>query len=154
MAKSIPPLTTHVVHSLAELNRHAAALSRLLQGGEIIGLKGPLGAGKTEFARALIRELVPGCEVSSPSFTIENIYDVKNRTFSTINHLDLYRLPEASTFPELDEYSSNTACVSLIEWPERISGIKISLELSIAFHESGNPNSPYFTYTGPKLARL
>lgn len=124
-----------VVQSVEEMRLEAERLANALEGGEIIGLTGPLGVGKTEFARGVIESLVQDAEVSSPSYIIENIFDVKNKTFSSINHLDLYRLGELATFPEIDEYSLNKNCVTLIEWPERISSVRdlLSLELSIAF---------------------
>ena len=88
-------------------------------------LKGPLGSGKTTFAKGFVKELgAPPSEISSPSFTLANIYEGRGKI--KIAHLDLYRLgmdgdPESSLkeFLEagLDEHLSG---LSLIEWPERL----------------------------------
>ena len=96
------------------------ALSKVLQAGEAICLTGPLGAGKSTLARALIRALTtPDEEVPSPTFTLVQTYE---GTALTIAHFDLYRLSDPDEAYEigLDEALEDGA--ALIEWPERLEG--------------------------------
>jgi tRNA threonylcarbamoyl adenosine modification protein YjeE len=112
-----------VIHSLmlpdeAATATLAARLAPLLRPGDAILLDGPLGAGKTSFARALIRSLCgAGTEVPSPSFNIVLTYDAPQ---GTLWHFDLYRVADPR---ELDELGLDEALqdgVVLIEWPDRL----------------------------------
>lgn len=97
-----------------------AAVAAALRPGEAVCLTGPLGAGKSVLARALIRALTtPDEEVPSPTFTLVQFYD--GRTFP-LAHFDLYRLENADEVFEigLDEALDDGAVV--IEWPERLEG--------------------------------
>jgi tRNA threonylcarbamoyladenosine biosynthesis protein TsaE len=92
-----------------------------LKGGEIILLDGPLGAGKTVFAKGIASSLaIDTDEVTSPSFTLVNRYDEGRLT---LFHLDLYRLSEgaaAAHAVDLDELLTDERAVVLIEWAERM----------------------------------
>ncbi len=96
------------------------ALAGSLRSGEAICLTGPLGAGKSTLARALVRALTtPQEEVPSPTFTLVQVYDGKDLT---VAHFDLYRLTDPDEAYEigLDEALEDGAV--LIEWPERLEG--------------------------------
>ena len=91
-----------------------------LVGGEIILLGGPLGAGKTIFAKGVASSLeIDTDEVTSPSFTLVNIYEGRLKLY----HLDLYRLSEGATAAhavDLDELLMDERAVFIIEWAERM----------------------------------
>jgi tRNA threonylcarbamoyladenosine biosynthesis protein TsaE len=118
----------------AATSRLGAALARLLRDGEAICLEGPLGAGKSTLARALVRALTtPDEEVPSPTFTLVQVYEAAGFPLA---HFDLYRLtdPDEAFEIGLDEALDEGA--ALIEWPQRLEGrlppdrldIEISLE--------------------------
>lgn len=101
---------------LHQLERIGRWFARIMRGGELILLEGPLGAGKTALVRAIARRLDVSDPVRSPSFTIANVY--RGRLF-TVNHLDLYRLELImdEDVLALEEYVAPDA-VTLVEWPE------------------------------------
>lgn len=97
-----------------------AAVARLLRRGEAVCLFGPLGAGKSTLARALIRALTsPDEDVPSPTFTLVQTYPAK--AFE-IAHFDLYRLTSAAEADELGLDEALETGVALIEWPQRLEG--------------------------------
>ncbi|MDW8340048.1 MAG: tRNA (adenosine(37)-N6)-threonylcarbamoyltransferase complex ATPase subunit type 1 TsaE [Geminicoccaceae bacterium] len=102
---------------LAATRALARRLAALLRPGDLVGLEGELGAGKTEFARALItaRAGAP-LEVPSPTFTLVQRYELDDLV---ITHADLYRIADPSELDELglDEALADGALV--VEWPER-----------------------------------
>jgi tRNA threonylcarbamoyladenosine biosynthesis protein TsaE len=114
--------------------RLGASLASALRPGEAICLTGPLGAGKSTLARALVRALTrPDEDVPSPTFTLVQFYET---AAFPLAHFDLYRLASADEAFEvgLDEALDEGA--ALIEWPQRLEGrlppdrldIEISLE--------------------------
>src|SRR6185312_602850 len=96
----------------------AAELADLLQPGDVVTLSGDLGAGKTTFARALIRHLAgdPTFEVPSPTFTLMQNYELPRFSLA---HVDLYRLGDPSELAELGVHDVAADSVILIEWPDR-----------------------------------
>lgn len=99
---------------LENLAIHAA---RALVPGMVVHLRGELGAGKTTFARALIRALTPGLRVKSPTYTLVETYALPG---FALHHLDLYRLasPEELEYLGVRELASPDD-VLLVEWPEK-----------------------------------
>jgi tRNA threonylcarbamoyladenosine biosynthesis protein TsaE len=104
--------------------RLGAAIAQVLRIGEAVCLSGPLGAGKSTLARALIRALTTRDEeVPSPTFTLVQFYEgAKEGSGLKIAHFDLYRLTDPDEAYEigLDEALEDGAAV--IEWPERLAG--------------------------------
>lgn len=111
----------------------AARISSLAEPGDVIGLKGDLGAGKTTFARAFICAR-SNCaqEVPSPTFTLVQIYQ---HDPTDIWHFDLYRLHSPEEAWELGIEEAFAAAISLIEWPERLGPMlpERRLEITLAF---------------------
>ena len=121
---------------LAATRALAARIVPLLRQGDVLTLSGDLGAGKTEFARALLRALGVIDDIPSPTFTLVQTYETKN--FS-VSHFDLYRLKSSD---ELDELGWNDALADgavVVEWPER-AGARLPadrLELHFALMPDG-----------------
>jgi tRNA threonylcarbamoyladenosine biosynthesis protein TsaE len=110
----------------------AASLAAVAAAGDIIALKGDLGAGKTSFARAFIRARGSGEAVPSPTFTLLQVYDVGS---AAIWHFDLYRLKSPNEAWELGIEDAFSDAISLIEWPERLGSLlpRHRLEITLLF---------------------
>jgi tRNA threonylcarbamoyladenosine biosynthesis protein TsaE len=99
----------------------AEKFARQLKSGDIVFLKGDLGAGKTVFAKGIAKALKVGeANVVSPTFVLMNYYEGK----LPIYHFDLYRLekPEELKTVQFDEYFYGDG-ICLIEWPERLGNL-------------------------------
>ena len=104
--------------SLAATEALAARLAARARPGDAILLEGPLGAGKTAFARAFLRAAAgdPGLDVPSPSFTLMQSYATK---LGPVHHFDLWRLDGPAALPELG-FEDALADIVLVEWPDRL----------------------------------
>jgi tRNA threonylcarbamoyladenosine biosynthesis protein TsaE len=133
--------------------RLGAAVALALKPGEAVCLKGPLGAGKSTLARALVRTLTtPHEDVPSPTFTLVQFY---SGLHFPLAHFDLYRLERADEAFEigLDEALEEGAAV--IEWPERLGGRlpEDRLDIDIAIDGEGRTArlSPHGAWKGRAL---
>lgn len=99
--------------------RFGARLAPRLRAGDVVALAGPLGAGKTTLARALITALTAARDVPSPTFTLVETYDAAG---VPLRHFDLYRLEAPDEVWELGFEEAQDG-VTLIEWPERIKDL-------------------------------
>jgi len=115
----------------------AARLASLLRAGDVVALRGELGAGKTFFARAVIQALGGPGEVPSPTFTLVQTYDLAP---APVWHFDLYRLTRPEDAHELDIEDAFAEAISLIEWPERLGALLPAerLDVHLAFGKSEN----------------
>ena len=111
--------------------RLAIDIANSLERGDLVTLSGDLGAGKTTFARALIRYLAGDAlvEVPSPTFTLMQIYDLPQ--FPLV-HADLYRLSGSGDLAELGFDDLPDGAVLLIEWPDRAAGLLPPDRLDVA----------------------
>jgi len=111
--------------------RFTIDVANALAPGDLVTLSGDLGAGKTTFARALIRYLAGDdtIEVPSPTFTLIQIYDLPQ--FPLV-HADLYRLSGAAELSELGFDDLREGAVVLLEWPDRADGLLPPDRLDVA----------------------
>jgi len=113
-------MTTRARLSLPDLAATRAfgrRLAALLRPGDVIALRGALGVGKTELARAVIRARAGAdIEVPSPSYTLVQDYRLGDLV---IRHIDLYRIADPAELLELGLDAPAADEVWLIEWPER-----------------------------------
>jgi tRNA threonylcarbamoyladenosine biosynthesis protein TsaE len=104
----------------AATQRLGQRLSRALRPGDALCLAGPLGAGKSTLARALVRALtMPDEEVPSPTFTLVQFYDGPD---FPVAHFDLYRLTDPDEAYEIGLEEALEDGAVLIEWPQRLQG--------------------------------
>ncbi|PCJ09745.1 MAG: tRNA (adenosine(37)-N6)-threonylcarbamoyltransferase complex ATPase subunit type 1 TsaE [Rhodobacteraceae bacterium] len=135
MTQSPVTITLSSPQKTADLaTRIAAALSP----GDCLLLEGPIGAGKTHFARHLIQSLLLLPEdVPSPTFTLVQTYDVP---MGELWHSDLYRLSSLDEIEELGLIEAFDTAICVVEWPDRLAELTPShaLLLSLAL----DPNHP------------
>ena len=106
-----------VTNSAAETKALGEKLASRLKAGDVVVLEGELGAGKSELARGIARGLGVTETVTSPSFTILNVYESGR---CPLYHFDWYRLESEEELYELgmDEYLGGDG-IAVVEWAER-----------------------------------
>ena len=95
----------------------AASLAEVLGPGDVVLLQGGLAAGKTFFTSHLVQVLGTQDDISSPTYTIANIYQTKR---CNVLHVDAYRLSGAQEFYNLGLEEEIETAISIIEWGGRI----------------------------------
>ncbi len=110
----------------------AACIAPRLRPGDTLLLDGGIGAGKTAFARALIRARLgnPAEDVPSPTFTLVQTYPSPD---GDIWHADLYRLSHPDEAQELGLTEAMDSAICLVEWPDRLAGLAPANALTLGF---------------------
>lgn len=111
-----------ITNNEKETFNFAKSLANTLKGGEIIALSGELGAGKTIFSKGVAQGLGIKKNVTSPTFVIMKIYNVKKGRIKKLCHIDAYRLNNEKDLLAVgaEEYMGSSDTVTIIEWPEMI----------------------------------
>lgn len=134
------------------MDAFAGQFARTLRPGDVVALRGPLGAGKTTLVRALVRALHGSDDaVSSPTFVFRQRYDAPpaspGRGKPSIEHLDLFRIDDPTR--ELPDLALDEAFepdrIVLVEWPERAEGWLPVTRIEVAIDGSGD---------GPRTVRV
>lgn len=111
-----------IITSLAEMNKLGQELAQILPLPFCLELVGDVGAGKTTLTKALVAELGSVDEVTSPSFTINNRYQLTDGR--EVSHYDFYRLGEAGVLSqELMEDLADPRVSVIIEWAETVKNL-------------------------------
>ena len=118
MNDSLPPAPEpgrHHTVEAAETEALGERLGRRLGAGDVVTLSGPLGSGKTTFAKGLARGLDIADDVTSPTYALVSEY----RGRLTLYHVDLYRISTAGQYASLamDEMLHGP-WITVVEWPE------------------------------------
>jgi tRNA threonylcarbamoyladenosine biosynthesis protein TsaE len=118
--------TNHMI-SLGEKIGHC------LVGGEIVELRGDVGAGKTTLAKGIAKGLKIDEDVQSPSFTISRVYDARDGL--SLAHYDFYRLSDPGIMSdEMLETVNDTKMVTVIEWGDIVEDVlpidRLTIEIS------------------------
>lgn len=112
---------TYVTQSERETQNVAKTFLKSLNGGEVVGLRGELGAGKTAFVKGVADGLGITRPVRSPSYTLVNVYETEYPSIDRLVHVDLYRLEDGSGVEALgfEEWLDDPGVLLFIEWPDR-----------------------------------
>lgn len=126
--------------------------------GDLLALRGDLGAGKTTFARAFVRAVLddPAMDVPSPTFTLLQTYETSR---FPISHFDLYRVEATGELEELGFDEAIAGSVVLLEWPERAEAQLPHTRLEIHIENHADPTLRTLHLTGlgdwaPRLDRI
>lgn len=114
----------------------ACAVAERLRPGDAVLLDGPLGAGKSAFARAALRHLTgdPALDVPSPSYTLVQSYETKR---GRVHHFDLWRLAGPGDVAELG-WDEARGDIVLVEWPDRLGDLRPPDALTVALAHAGD----------------
>lgn len=151
-----PPLPSHnrpmpepVTRDLPDAAATAALAARVAavaRPGDAILLSGPLGAGKSAFARAFLRAAAgdPALDVPSPTFTLMQTYELPR---FIAHHLDLWRLAGPGDLAELG-WDDARADLVLVEWPDRLEALRPEDALEITLAPGPTPDARHVTLAG------
>ena len=148
-----------ILESESHTEKLAWVLAEETVPGDVIGLTGNLGAGKSFFARAFIQIRCKVIEVPSPTFTLVQTYDDcfnNNNALCEIWHLDLYRLKDSSEALELGIEDAIGKEILLIEWARNIDNQILGdwLEIDLRFSESHSERTLILNAHGPRSETL
>ncbi len=146
-SKTITTKTPEATEKLGE------KLGRLLKGGELVELSGDLGAGKTVFIKGLAKGLGIKQAISSPTFTINRIYEAGPLRFY---HFDFYRidLKDIVAF-EIAEAAADRDGVTAVEWAENVAGALPDEHLTVSVKAADQTHREIvFTANGSKYQTL
>jgi len=117
----------------------AQAIAPRLNAGDVILLEGPIGAGKSFFARALILALLDKAEdIPSPTFTLVQTYEAPE---FDIWHCDLYRLSTPYEAQELGLEDAFETALCLVEWPDRLGDLTPPDALTVSLKLTDTPEN-------------
>ena len=108
-----------------ETFKFAKDFAKKLKGGDVIGLEGNLGAGKTIFTKGLAAGLGIKKHITSPTFVLMKVYPVKHGAIKNLCHIDAYRIKSAEDLTAIgaEEYFNRLDTVSIVEWADNIKKI-------------------------------
>ena len=124
-------MTEFICSSVQQTQQVAADIATTLKGGEVLCLFGDLGTGKTTFVKGLARALGIKEAITSPTFTLMNLYAVGHRKsdirypisdIRLLIHIDTYRLEREQELGDIGaaDYIGQTGTVTVVEWPEKL----------------------------------
>lgn len=147
-------MTAHrvILDNEAATAQFGADIAMALQPGDLICLKGEIGAGKSTLARALIRHLADDweLEVPSPTYTLCQIYELD----LPIAHYDLYRLSADEELHELGLDDNLAEGAVVLEWPERAGDIIPAFALTVEMLSSEEGGRTAVLHENPEASDL
>jgi tRNA threonylcarbamoyladenosine biosynthesis protein TsaE len=155
-----PAVRRFALPQLQDTEALAGRLAALAIPRDVLTLSGPLGAGKTAFARGFIRSLGLAEDIPSPTFTLVQTYETPDGR--EIAHFDLYRLESPDDVWELGWDDALARAITLLEWPERLSGRLLPadrLDIAVGVAPEAESEERHLTATGhgswaERLARM
>ena len=155
------------IHSIKELARFAQKIARSTKPGDVIGLVGELGAGKTTFVQCLAKALGVTARVNSPTFLVMRVYGAVSDKLSAIEqknlrlkayslklvHIDAYRLKSGQDLEAMGalEYIGAPDTITVIEWADRVKKILPKKTRWIEFEHGKKPTERIIKYRHAEL---
>jgi tRNA threonylcarbamoyladenosine biosynthesis protein TsaE len=125
---------TKTLETAEDAKALAVAFSVHLKGGDCLLLSGPVGAGKTHFARSIIQAMMARDgeveDVPSPTFTLVQVYET---SVGEVWHTDLYRLTHVDELTELGLDDAFETAITLVEWPDHLGETRPNRHLDLTF---------------------
>lgn len=118
----------------------ATQFASTLKGSEVICLHGQLGAGKTTFVKGLAQALGVKNVITSPTFTLMNIYDITTApNLAKLIHIDTYRLKDEHELRSIgvEDFLGQPGIVTVVEWPEKINPLLAGHLIKNIYFEHG-----------------
>lgn len=149
--------STIITHSPEETKRFGQSLvaSDQIRGGLIITLSGDLGAGKTHLTQGLIAALGVANPVTSPTFTLLQLYSVPQPRagIMRIAHIDAYRLQNSRELLAIgaEDYIHDPHTLTVIEWPEQVRDILPATKVLAITITHLSATTREVTYAWPEL---
>ncbi|MCU9848058.1 tRNA (adenosine(37)-N6)-threonylcarbamoyltransferase complex ATPase subunit type 1 TsaE [Defluviimonas sp. WL0024] len=160
-ARPDPAAATMILPTPEATTALAESLGKQLGPGDVILIEGPIGAGKSHFARSLIQARLRAAgrieDVPSPTYTLVQVYEVDG---TEIWHADLYRLTAPEEVAELGLDEAFETAICLVEWPDRLGDYRpgSALTLRLSPLPEGETRRACLSASGPRwapvLARL
>ena len=126
----------HKASTLEQMEDIAGELANMLSPGDVVGISGTLGAGKTTLVQFICRRLGILEYVNSPTFTLVNEYE---SGMIKVNHIDFYRVNHIDELIEIGiEQYFNNRDITFIEWPELFMEILPEKHMMIRIGVSGD----------------
>lgn len=100
-------------------------IASTLVGGDILLMYGDLGAGKTTLTKGIAKGLGVDNDITSPTFTLMNMYPVDVGNIKQLVHIDTYRMEDAQELLSIgvQDYLGSPDTITIIEWPEKIESL-------------------------------
>ena len=133
----------HISNSPQQTKNLAHKIAKKFETGEIIALSGDLGSGKTQFTKGLAEYYKIKNPITSPTFVVMKIYNIKNnKIINKLVHVDAYRLENSDEALAigLEEYLTNKNCLVVIEWAEKIKDILPKKTIWVKFNYGEKEN--------------
>jgi tRNA threonylcarbamoyladenosine biosynthesis protein TsaE len=130
-----------ITHSTEETIHIGKEIASTLRGGDVLLFYGELGAGKTTLSKGIAEGLGITKDVTSPTFSLMNVYNVMNNdTIKNLIHIDTYRLKDATELVAIgsEEYIGASESVCIIEWPEKVEPLFKNKKVKKIFLEHGD----------------
>lgn len=116
-----------IARSEEETKKIGKDIASELKGGDIVALHGDLGAGKTTLVKGIAEGLGIKEEITSPTFTLMNVYKIKNNELKIkeLAHIDTYRLKNEQELIDIgvEDYLGAPDTICIVEWPEKIANL-------------------------------
>jgi len=136
-----------ISHSAAQTRRFGARLGMLLRPGDVVGLEGDLGTGKTSLVQGVGQGMGVAEPITSPTFTLVAEYRPPPPA-PVLYHVDVYRLddaPQEALAFGLDDYLGGDG-VCIIEWAERVESLLPPERLWLRFRHLGESKRGILLY--------